>query len=137
MAYPFPRLGSAPQTPQHLQGIESPRNVMPRSSKPITAYKRTGVILIIVTGVLFWMMSPFSSIPKQTDRIPFAHDAINEQVAALISSLISLTEVKLLRSLRRTPRLWYHLDRSLSLAISIHCRWRETDSILPQPCSPP
>lgn len=84
MAYPFPRFASAPQTPQHIQGMESPRDVMPRSTKPIGGYKRTGVILILVAITLLWMIIPFHASSNSTDRIPFSHDTIEEQVAYVL-----------------------------------------------------
>jgi len=80
MAYPFPRFASAPQTPQHIQGMESPRDVMPRSGKPVGGYKRTGVILILVAITLLWMMTSFRASSNRIDRIPLSRDAIEEQV---------------------------------------------------------
>ena len=56
---------------------------MPRSSKPIGAYKRTGVILVLAALTLLWMLRPFQTSANQTDRIPFSLEAIEEQVPYL------------------------------------------------------
>ena len=82
MAYPFPRFATSPQTPQHIQGVESPRDVMPRNSRSLGDYKRSGAILILVAITLLWMTSHFRASPNQADRIPLSYDAIEEQVPA-------------------------------------------------------
>jgi len=80
MAYPFPRFGGSPQTPQHVKGIESPRNRMSHSSNgSIAAYKRLIIITVVCTALFLCIINPFSSKPsKQSDRIPFSHELIDE-----------------------------------------------------------
>ena len=83
MAYPFPRIALVPQTPQYLQGIESPRNKKSRKSQSqflsIAAYKRTVMIVIFIIAILLWLIYPSSSpSSKQADRIPFTRDLVDE-----------------------------------------------------------
>ena len=81
MVYPFPRSPITAQTPHHLLGIENSRDAPCRKDKPLVAYKRTAVIVVIITLVLLWMISPFSTSSNQNDRIPLSHDAIEEWVS--------------------------------------------------------
>ncbi len=69
---------------------------MPRTSKPIGSSKTTGLILVLVAVTLLWLLAPFHAPPSQPDRIPFSHDAIDEQVTYLFRAIIVLTIFKLL-----------------------------------------
>ena len=77
MAYTIPRLGvgATPKTPRHLD--ESPRDALARSRESSKAYKRYLLYFITALVSLFWLKS-FLSTPKQTDRVPFTHDPVEE-----------------------------------------------------------
>jgi len=80
MAYPFPRFANTPQSPQYVQGVESRRtsthqNPTTRSS---LSKKRVAAVIFVVTAILIWLVDPFSRPVKQTDKIPFSHDEIEE-----------------------------------------------------------
>lgn len=136
MAYPFPRFASAPQTPQHVQGIETPREAMSRSPSYYRRSTRRGLIMAVTaTAALLWWCGAFSKSSKQTDRIPFSHDLVEEQVMRTLffqSSLIML--LKLLQSFRRTPGLRRCINRHLHSTIITRPRWTKAISILWQPC---
>ncbi|KAA6414693.1 MAG: hypothetical protein FRX48_01443 [Lasallia pustulata] len=75
MAYPFPRIALTPQTPQYVQGIESPRNKMARRPQPgwIGGYKSTAILAAFVVAVLLWLVNSSSlRSRKQADRIPIS-----------------------------------------------------------------
>lgn len=78
MAYPFPRFASAPQTPQHVQGIETPREAMSRNPSRHRSIKRGLIFLVTSTVVLIWWCGAFSKSSKQTDRVPFSHDLVED-----------------------------------------------------------
>ncbi|MCJ1389626.1 hypothetical protein MMC18_002483 [Xylographa bjoerkii] len=80
MAYPFPRFANTPQTPQYIQGIESPSTNIPRSpkSRSSVSQKRYVALLFFVIAILLWLVNPFSRQPKETDKIPFSHDDIDD-----------------------------------------------------------
>ncbi|MCJ1362936.1 hypothetical protein MMC16_002042 [Acarospora aff. strigata] len=80
MAYPFPRLNSSPQTPQHIKGIESPRRKVSHGShRPIAAYKRLIIIIVCSTAVLILLVRSFSGkTSRQSDRIPFSHELADD-----------------------------------------------------------
>lgn len=80
MAYPFPRFASAPQTPQHVQGIETPRDAISRHTSYRRSLRRGLILLVTSTIALLWWCGSFSKSHKQTDRIPFSHDLVEEQV---------------------------------------------------------
>ncbi|KAL8667033.1 MAG: hypothetical protein Q9202_000955 [Teloschistes flavicans] len=80
MAYPFPRFASAPQTPQYLRAIESPSSAESRGlDKPKPRLTR-GILLLFGAVIIFlilWAHSLFHE-PRQTDRVPFSHEAIDD-----------------------------------------------------------
>ncbi|MCJ1433133.1 hypothetical protein MMC27_002492 [Xylographa pallens] len=80
MAYPFPRFASTPQTPQYIQGIESPSTNIPRSpkSRSSLSQKRFVALVFFVIAILLWSIDPFSRPSKETDKIPFSHDDIDD-----------------------------------------------------------
>ncbi|KAI9850093.1 MAG: hypothetical protein M1830_007065, partial [Pleopsidium flavum] len=82
MAYPFPRFSGSPQTPQHVKGIESPRSRMsPGPNSPNAAYKRLVIVAVVCIVLFLCIINPFSSkTSKQSDRIPFSHDLVDEWV---------------------------------------------------------
>lgn len=63
MAYPFPRFGSAPQTPQHVPEAEKSLP-MTRSTDSTVASKRTSVVAFVVIALFLWIISPFSGSPS-------------------------------------------------------------------------
>ena len=75
MAYTASGFEAMPKTPRHLD--ESPREAMARSRESRIVYKRYFLYLVTALVSLFWLKS-FISIPKQTDRVPFRHDPIEE-----------------------------------------------------------
>ena len=79
MAYPFPRFASAPLTPQHLRGIESPRNSI-RHPRPSGFLTRVTVLLGLFILLMIWIINPFSTPTRRNDRIPLSHDLIDELV---------------------------------------------------------
>ena len=79
MAYPFPKVASAPQTPQHLQGIESPRiNLTSRDDKVTMAKKRVLLLVITFLAFIIWLIDPFPNTLKRTDQIPFSSGLVDE-----------------------------------------------------------
>lgn len=96
MAYPFPRFASAPQTPQHVQGIETPRDAISRTTSYRRPIRRSVIFLVTATIVLLWCCGLFSNSSKQTDRIPFSNDSIEEQVLGAFFSTVLLMLLKLL-----------------------------------------
>lgn len=81
MAYPFPRIALTPQTPQYVQGIESPRNKMSRRSQTssVGGYRRAATIAAFLVAILLWLIYLSSSrSPKQADRVPFSPDHVEE-----------------------------------------------------------
>jgi len=83
MAYPFPRFANTPQSPQFVQGVESPRISTRRGSatRSSSSRKRVAAVVLVVTAILLWLIDPFSRPVKQTDNIPFSHDEIDEYFA--------------------------------------------------------
>ncbi|MCJ1403410.1 hypothetical protein MMC11_006633 [Xylographa trunciseda] len=80
MVYPFPRFANTPQTPQYIQGIESPSTNTPRSPKSRSSLspKRFIALVFFVVAALLWLIDPFSRSSKETDKIPFSHDDIDD-----------------------------------------------------------
>lgn len=82
MAYPVPRFGT-PKTPQPFDQSpddsppDSPRENMPRPNETVRQYKRYLLGAATILLIVLWMRSSKPS-PKQTDRVPFTHDAIEE-----------------------------------------------------------
>ncbi|MCJ1280779.1 hypothetical protein MMC26_000096 [Xylographa opegraphella] len=89
MAYPFPRFANTPQTPQYIQGIESPSTNISRSlkSRSSLSQKRFVALLLFLVAILLWLIDPFSRPPKETDKIPFSHDEIDESRATLLEAM--------------------------------------------------
>lgn len=135
MAYPFPRFASAPQTPQHVQGIETPREAMSRNPSRHRSIKRGLIFLVTSTVVLIWWCGAFSKSSKQTDRVPFSHDLVEEQVMeTLFSQLPLIMLLKLLQSFRRAPGLRCCINRPLHSTVITRRRWTKAISILQQSC---
>ena len=79
MAYPFPKVATAPQTPQHIQGIESPRiNSNAHHEKLIMANKRLILLTVLSLAFIVWLIDPFSHTAKGTDQIPFSPGLVDE-----------------------------------------------------------
>ena len=78
MAHSAPRFGT-PKTPQHLEHEfdDSPSETMPRPNNTARPYKQCLIGAVIAIVLILWMQSSKSS-PKQTDRIPFTHDPVEE-----------------------------------------------------------
>ena len=79
MAYPFPKVATAPQTPQHIQGIESPQiNSNAHHEKLIMANKRLVLLTVLSLAFIVWLIDPFSHTVKGTDQIPFSPGLVDE-----------------------------------------------------------
>lgn len=92
MAYPFPRLNSSPQTPQHLKGIESPQRKMSDGpERPLATYKLLLLMLMIITPalIIIWIF-PVQTF-KQSDRIAFSSGIVDEWVFQQLSAITKLT----------------------------------------------
>jgi len=76
LAYPFPRLISAPQTPQHLPDLDSSPMARPRNQSSVP--KGTTLALLSATAFLLWMISPLLRSPIKPDRVPFSKEAVDE-----------------------------------------------------------
>lgn len=75
MSYPVVRFGAMPKTPKQMD--DGLHRVKVRPNNTINAYKRYAAYAVTALLLLFWARS-FISSPKRTDRIPFAHDLIEE-----------------------------------------------------------
>ncbi|KAI9792464.1 MAG: hypothetical protein M1816_002348 [Peltula sp. TS41687] len=77
MAYPFPRHGETPETPQELKGMGSPRSSSSspsRRARSVTSIIRLAVGLGLVTFFLVYLshvLSKKKSSSRQLDRIPY------------------------------------------------------------------
>ena len=81
MAYPFSRFASAPQTPQPVQSSEAPKEVMVRKPPLHRTARRTIAVVLATLALFLWWTGAFSSkSSRQTDRIPFSQNSIEEQV---------------------------------------------------------
>ncbi|MCJ1235912.1 hypothetical protein MMC14_003886 [Varicellaria rhodocarpa] len=79
MAYPFPKVATAPQTPQHIQGIESPQiNSNAHHEKLIMANKRLVLLTVLSLAFIVWLIDPFSHTVKGTDQIPFSPGLVDD-----------------------------------------------------------
>lgn len=86
MAYPFPRIALTPQTPQYVQGVESPRNKMSRRSQTtwIGGCRPAATIAAFLLAILLLLIyHPSSRSSKQGDRIPFSSGHVEEYVPSL------------------------------------------------------
>ena len=108
MAYNASDFGTMPKALRHLD--ESPREAMVRSRESRKAYKRYLLYLITAVVSLFWLKS-FISIPKQTDRVPFRHDPIEEYnswaLKAVLFTILANDSRQLLQPFRRSSRMWH------------------------------
>ena len=76
MAFPFPRLTSAPQTPKHMSDPELSYMAAPRSKdSPLT---KTSLVVILAFAFFLWMLDPFSGSQVKTDSIPFSNNPVDE-----------------------------------------------------------
>ena len=77
------------------------------------------MILVLAAITLLWMLRPFRAISNQTDRIPFSHEAIEEQVTYFLRACrctnlfeVTLTTLKDTKSVGSPPEM-YTLRQSL------------------------
>jgi len=85
MAFPFPPLNNIPKTPKHSEGPAGPP--MPHNVSPIAGHKRTIMIFLIAISLLLLLISPLSGPSKQSDRIPFSHNTVEEYKVTLSAAL--------------------------------------------------
>lgn len=76
MAYPFPPLFAAPQTP--LQSSAMKTSPIRNISNPVAASKRTAFTVILAIALFLWMISPFPGSPRQLDRVPFSQNSVED-----------------------------------------------------------
>ncbi len=80
MAYPIPRFAGAPQTPQRYHSIETQRDAMARNTPPRGLFRRIIVCFLAIIILFLWWIGAFSNSSRRTDRIPFSHNSVQEQV---------------------------------------------------------
>ncbi|KAL9610653.1 MAG: hypothetical protein Q9167_004662 [Letrouitia subvulpina] len=81
-AYPFPRFASAPQTPQYvpvgsLIGDERTSSPAPEKPRPHVTRWSICAIGLLTMIIVFWMRSHVKE-PRQTDRIPYSPNDIED-----------------------------------------------------------
>ena len=76
MAFPFPRLLSAPQTPKQMSDPELSYMAPPRTK--VSLLTKTSLVVILAIVLLLWTHSPFNGYQVKTDGIPFSNNPVNE-----------------------------------------------------------
>lgn len=131
MAYPFPRLANSPQTPQHLQNSQAPKEVMTPKSSFHGTVRRTILVVLVILTLFLWWIGAFSKSPRQTDRIPFSHNLVDEQVRrSPLFRRFTNALLKLSPPFRRTPRLQHRIHRPLLSSQAARCRRTKAISLL-------
>ncbi|KAI9820672.1 MAG: hypothetical protein M1827_005041 [Pycnora praestabilis] len=76
MAYPFPRSGGSPETPQHLKGMDSSRSKIHRNEiNSAPRFMRSAFLVIVAIATLILIFSTFSKrSSRQLDGIPSPKD---------------------------------------------------------------
>ena len=82
MDYPFPPFFNLPQARLHTSAMKtSPTR---RNRNLIAASKQTTFTVVLTIALLFWMLRPFISSPKQLDKVPFSQNSVEEYVHVLV-----------------------------------------------------
>ena len=127
MAYPFPRSVTGPQTPEHVSDVKF--LLMPRgNNSTLLASKRTALAVFVAIALFLWMISPYSGSSRQTDMIPFSHDAIDECAARHLLPATALTftatsvNLKVIKNAASHLRIsTFHQARPMRTVQSILC----------------
>jgi hypothetical protein len=86
MAYPLQFSAGNPHTPRHGKPADTSRNSMHRKTLPTPAFRRkTALLWLLFSILLLWCIGRIFKPSGQTDRIPFSHEPIAEQVIRINS----------------------------------------------------
>jgi hypothetical protein len=81
MAYPLQFSAGNPHTPRHGKAADTSRNSVHRKTLPTPAFRRkTALLWLLFSMLLLWCIGRIFKPSGQTDRIPFSHEPIAEQV---------------------------------------------------------
>ena len=64
-------------SPHFDRQFESSPEAMSRNALPIGS-KRPVLLILVASALLLWLLFPKARPLRQTDRIPFSHDAVEE-----------------------------------------------------------
>lgn len=81
MAYPSHISTGTPHTPRHVKASDVSRSSMHRTTLPTPVFRRKATLLWLVFSILLvWWIGLLFRSTSQTDKIPFSHGPIEEQV---------------------------------------------------------